>query len=95
MKLPMKLTRNDIMLDPTVWDILRSLTQLLVLPLIGAFGYFFKKAHTRIDKLEEDMGDTKTKVAVIESQIDTVCTDIKDIKRGVEKLIERRQTERK
>lgn len=78
------------MLDPSIWDVIKSLMQWLVIPLLTALAYFFKKAHVRLDKLEEDMTGTKTRIAVVESKIDDIREDIKDIKRGVEKLVERK-----
>lgn len=78
------------MIDPTIWDVIKSLMQWLVLPLVTGLVYFFKKAHVRLDRLEEDMTGTKTRIAVVESKIDDIREDIKDIKRGVEKLVERK-----
>lgn len=76
--------------DPGMWDLFKSLLQWLLLPLIAALGYFFKTANRRIHKLEDDMISSKTRIAVIESKIDDIREDIKDIKRGVDKLVERK-----
>lgn len=78
------------MIDPNIWDVIKSITQFLILPLLMCLGYFFKKAHIRLDRLEEDMTNTKTRIAVVESKIDDIRDDIKEIKHGVEKLVERK-----
>jgi hypothetical protein len=90
MKLAIALKDNSEMIDSSTWDVVKTLIQFLVIPLVTGLAYFFKKAHVRLDKLEDDMTGTKTRVAVVESKIDDIREDIKDIKRGVEKLVERK-----
>jgi hypothetical protein len=101
-------------MDGSAWDIIRSIMQFLVLPLIGVVGYFFKSTNIRLDRLDEDMAlsktriaivevkvdrrldnleldvvDGKTRLSVVETKVDDVREDIKEIKRGIEKLIDR------
>lgn len=44
----------------------------------------------RFDMVEQDLQKEKTKIAVIESKVDDMRNDIKDIKKNVEKLVERK-----
>ncbi len=77
------------------WDLIKSTIQWFVLPAIAALAFFFRKYIHRIDKMEDQVREIEVRTAVVESKIDDIRDDLKEIKRGVEKLIERRQQERK
>ncbi len=56
--------------------------------------YFFKRFHHRIDSLEKNVNTLDTRTTIVETKIDDIRDDIKEIKRGVERLIDRRVKER-
>lgn len=72
-----------------LWDIAKSIVSWALLPLVGGMTYFIRKNFERLDKMELELQDQKTKTAVIESKVDDIRDDIKDIKRNVEKLVDR------
>lgn len=77
-------------MESEVFEVLKTFVTLIVVPLVGGIMYFIKKNFKRLDKVEEDMQEQKTRTAVIESKVDDIRDDIKDIKQGVEKLVERK-----
>lgn len=78
-------------MDLGIWEIIKSLLQLLVFPIVAGLAYFFRKYIHKVDKMEADIRDIEIRTAVVESKIDDIRDALREIKRGVEKLIDRKQ----
>ncbi len=76
-------------MDASTWEVLKALINWAVVPLVGAIMYFVKKNITRIEIVEQEVREQKTRTAVIESKVDDIRDDLKEIKRNVEKLVDR------
>ncbi len=75
-------------MDFHIDDILKLLLQSVILPVLGGIAYFFKRFHHRIDSLEKDVDTLDTRITIVETKIDDIRDDIREIKRGVERLID-------
>ncbi len=53
-------------------------------------GFFMRKQIARVDKVETAVNEQSTRLAVVESKVDDIRTDIKDIKQNVQRLVERK-----
>lgn len=73
-----------------LWDILKTLSSWIIMPLIGGLMYFVRKSFNRLEKMEEEVQEQKIKTAVIESKVDDIRDDIKEIKYNVERLVDRK-----
>ena len=66
-----------------------SLLQYAVAP-VGAFLlWLHKKSANRIDSIENRVANVERSTAVIEAMIDNIREDLREIKRGIEKLVDR------
>jgi len=83
------------MIDASVWDIVKTLLQFLVFPIVGVVSYFVKQNLTRIDSMETSLREAETRLSVVESKIDDIREDLKEIKHGINRLIDRRIDDRK
>ncbi len=72
------------------WDLIRGVLYYAVYPLVMGLVYFMRSHIQKVNEIEKDLQDTKTRTAVIESKVDDVRDDIKEIKENVQKLVERR-----
>lgn len=72
------------------WELAKALLYYAVYPLVMGVMYFMKQHMKRVDDIERQLVETKVKTAVIESKVDDVRDDIKEIKDNVQKLVERR-----
>lgn len=72
------------------WEVVKAILHYAVYPLVGAAGFIMKKHIERIDAVEKDLNETKVRTSVIESKVDDIRDDIKEIKRNVEKLVDRK-----
>lgn len=72
-----------------LWDLAKGFMQWLVLPILGSFAYFIRKYISKVEQVEIEMSQMKVKQAVLESQIDDIKQDIRDIKVGIDKLLDR------
>ncbi len=69
---------------------LQVVLQYAVAPL-GAFCvYTYKKQTEQVTKLEERVASVETSTAVIKVMVDSIHQDIREIKRAIEKLVDRR-----
>lgn len=83
------------MIDYNVWEIVKITLEFLFLPAVGAMAFFIRKYIHRIEHVEKQVKDIEIRTAVVESKIDDIREDLKEIKNGVNRLIERRADERK
>ncbi len=67
-------------MDDGIFGVLKAVTDYLVIPLAGGLFFFMKKYIKRIEIVEGELQDTKTRTSVIESKVDDLRDDIKDIK---------------
>ena len=71
-------------------EIVNLLLQYAIAPL-GVFVFWvWKKQHIKIDQLEHRVASVETSTAVIRVMVDAIHQDIRDIKRSLEKLVDRR-----
>ncbi len=72
------------------WDLVRMVLGYTLYPIIMVGAWFMRKQYDRLDKVEVDLRKQITRTAVIESKVDDIRDDIKEIKRNVEKLVDRK-----
>ncbi len=77
-------------MELSAWDIIRSTVQWLILPLVAGLTYFVKKHMHNVDRLDQQVREIEVRTAVVESKINDIRDDLKEIKRGVEKLVDRK-----
>ncbi len=70
-------------------DVLKLLLQYAIAPLAAFCVYTYKKQALKVDKLEERISSVETSTAVIRVMVDAIHQDIRDIKRNIEKLVDR------
>lgn len=70
-------------------DIIKLILQYAVAPLAAFCVYTYKKHALKVDKLEERVSSVETSTAVIKVMVDAIHQDIRDIKRNIEKLVDR------
>ncbi len=69
--------------------ILHGLLQYAIAPLAAFCLYTYKKQALKVDKLEERVASVETSTAVIKVMVDSIHQDIREIKRSIEKLVDR------
>ena len=62
-----------------IWEILKGVAAIIILPILGAFSYFFRKMVGDLEMLQVQITDLKIKQAVSESQIQDIREDIKGL----------------
>ena len=72
-----------------LWDGIKIVGNWIIIALIGIMGYFGKTVMARIDDLEVSSTDQDKEIAVIKSRMKDIESDIKEIKEGINKLIDR------
>ncbi len=72
------------------WDMLKSVVDWLVIPAVGGLSFFMRRHVKKVEDIEKRITFAEVRVAVIESKIDDIRDDIKEIKEGVTKLVDRR-----
>lgn len=77
-------------MDSSFFDLAKAGLQFVILPIAGVAAHFYKKTHKRIEDLESISKHQEIRTAVMESQINDMRDDLKEIKRGVEKLVDRK-----
>lgn len=70
-------------------EILKLILQYAIAPLGAFVVYTYKKQALKVDKLEERIASVETSTAVIKVMVDAIHQDIRDIKRNIEKLVDR------
>lgn len=70
-------------------DIIHGLLQYAIAPLAAFCIYTYKKQSLKVDKLEERVSSIETSTAVIRVMVDSIHQDIREIKRSIEKLVDR------
>lgn len=83
------------MVEASAWEVIKATIQWLLVPSFAALAFFFKKYIGRIEYMEQQVKDIEIRTAVVESKIDDIREDLKEIKHGVNRLIDRRVDDRK
>lgn len=78
-----------------LWELLKGLIQWMLVPAVTALAFFVRKYIQRIEVMEQQVKDIEIRTAVVESKIDDIREDLKEIKHGVNRLIDRRADDRK
>lgn len=65
--------------------------RLIVTPLIGFLLWTWKRQQLAIDELKERQAKSEQSHAVILVMVENIKDDIKEIKYGIEKMLDRRQ----
>lgn len=76
-------------MENDIWELVRATLQWAIFPCIAAIAYFVRKYIGRVDLMESRVSDLEVRTSVIESKIDDIRDDVKDVKRGIEKLLDR------
>lgn len=71
------------------WEIIKLLLQYAFAPLAAFLVWTYKKQHNRVDKLEYRVGEVEKSTAVTQVMIDNIREDIREIKHGISKLVDR------
>ncbi len=78
------------MVELGIWEVAKSTLQYIIFPVVAGFAYFLKKYIKRVEMSEERISLLSVRLSVVESKIDDIREDLKEIKRGVEKLVDRK-----
>lgn len=70
-------------------DAVKFLIQFAVAPLAAFVIWTYKKHQNKVDKLEKRITTVETATAVINVMVDSIHEDIREIKRSIEKLVDR------
>lgn len=70
-------------------DVIKLILQYAVAPLGAFVVWTYKKQHQKVDKLEDRIASVETSTAVIQVKVDSIHEDIREIKRSIEKLVDR------
>lgn len=76
-------------MEHDVWEVIKAAIQWLILPLIAAIMFFFRKYIQRVENVEKRINEMEIRVAVVENNISHIRKDIEDIKKGIDKLLDR------
>lgn len=71
-------------------EIIKSLLIPAFVGLCGLVSWMWKKQHSRVDKLETRVTTVEKSAAVTQAIVDNIREDIRDIKQGIEKLVDRK-----
>ena len=71
-------------------DIVKGLLYYAVYPLVMGIVYFMREHIKKVEQLDKQVQENKLRTAVIESKVDDIRDDLKEIKENVQKLVERR-----
>lgn len=83
------------MVEAGIWEVIKAAVQWLLVPAVAALTFFVKKYIGRIEIMEQQVKDIEIRTAVVESKIDDIREDLKEIKHGVNRLIDRRVDEKR
>jgi Tfp pilus assembly protein PilO len=73
-------------------DVLSVIFRLVIAPLVGyLFYYVFVKQQKSIDDLKEKQSKIEQSHAIVVVMVENIKEDIKEIKYGIEKMLDRRQ----
>lgn len=70
-------------------EVVKMFLQYAVAPLAAFFVWTYKKHHTRVDQLEKRLSQVEKSTAIIQVMVDHIKDDIREIKQGINKLIDR------
>lgn len=70
-------------------ELFKYFLQYAVAPLLALIVWVYKVQHMRVGKLEERIASVEQSTAVIRVMIDNIKDDIKEIKQGIIKLVDR------
>lgn len=72
-----------------VFGVIKSTVEWLILPLVGAVVFFFKKYIQRVELVEKRLAEMEVRMAVVENNIAHIKRDVEDIKKGIEKILDK------
>lgn len=78
------------MIEHGIWEVLKATLQWVAAPLAALLAYIGKKYIARIEMVEKEIHELKTRQAVVEEQVKDIREDIKHlvtVVREVEKTI--------
>lgn len=78
------------MVEVGAWEVAKTVGTWVIYLLILPASWLFKKYATRIEKLEEHVAELDKQQAVTNVLIKELKDDIKEIKRNVERLVDRK-----
>lgn len=76
-------------MEQGLWELIKAAVQWLILPLVGAIAFFFRKYIQRVESVEKRINEMEIRLAVVENNIAHIRRDIEDIKKGVDKILDR------
>ena len=82
-------------MDADLWKTINSILGFLSVSSLTVFTYFLRKYIHRIESTEQQVKDIEVRTAVVESKIDDIREDLREIKYGVNRLIDRRVDNKK
>ena len=77
------------MTEMDIWEHIKVYLGVVGAPILGWISYRAKKREERIADIEERQRKLEEANSIFEVKIGVIFSDIKDIKSGVEKLIDR------
>lgn len=72
------------------WDVVSFIFKYAVYPLMGGVTFFMTKQINKLETVEKRQQHTEVRISVVESKVDDLRDDIKEIKANVQKLVERK-----
>lgn len=72
------------------WELLKGVVEYAIYPAVLVVAFFMRKHIARVDKVEAAVNEQNTRLAVVESKVDDIRMDIKDIKQNVQRLVARK-----
>jgi len=78
------------MIEGGVWHIIETVLKYAIAPMIAMFFWMFKKHDKKVQSLEARVNILEKDTAVVKSKLDDIKEDIREIKKGIDKLIDRR-----
>ncbi len=70
-------------------DLLNMVLQFAIAPVGAYFFYVYKKQTSRIEELDKRVASIETSTAVIKVVVENIKDDIREIRHGIEKLVDR------
>lgn len=78
----------------TEGDVLSVLFRIVITPIVGYLFWVWMRQQRAVERLQEKQAESEKSHAVILIMVDNIKEDIKEIKYGIEKMLDRRQSER-
>lgn len=72
------------------WELIKEFITYAIYPALLVIAFFMRRHIARVDKVEEAVNVQNTRLAVVESKVDDIRNDVRDIKQNVQRLVERK-----